>query len=48
LVSSLVKFIDGRADLTAMGKVSAEIIAGFTPDAVAREMLAGFVKVTRT
>jgi glycosyltransferase involved in cell wall biosynthesis len=29
-------------------RISAEIIGGFTPDAVAREMLAGFVKVTRT
>ncbi|GAB3898590.1 glycosyltransferase family 4 protein [Larkinella knui] len=44
----LLNFTSNQANREAMGRVSAEIIAGFTPDAVAREMLAGFVKVTRT
>ena len=48
LVKSLLNFMDGQADPKAMGRISAEIIAGFTPETVAREMLAGFVKVTRT
>ena len=48
LVNCLLKFIDGRADLNKMGQVSAEIISSYTPNAVAREMLAGFVKVART
>jgi len=48
LTNSLLHFIDGHADRQAMGRVSSEIIAHFTPDTVAREMLAGFVKVDRT
>ncbi|MFD1143393.1 glycosyltransferase family 4 protein [Larkinella insperata] len=48
LTSCLLRFIDGHADRQAMGRVSSEIIAHFSPDTVAREMLAGFVKVTRT
>ena len=48
LVKNLLNFMNGQADLKAMGQVSAGIIAGFAPETVAREMLAGFVKVTRT
>lgn len=48
LTQYLLDFIDGRADRRTMGRVSAEIIARFSPDTVAREMLAGFVKVART
>lgn len=48
LVDSLLKFVDGTADRLAMGQVSSKIIANFTPESVAREMLAGFVKVARS
>ncbi|MGV3556967.1 glycosyltransferase family 4 protein [Larkinella arboricola] len=48
LTNCLLHFIDGHANRQAMGQVSSEIIATLSPDTVAREMLAGFVKVGRT
>lgn len=45
LVSRLLAFMNGSADATQLGRSAAESVAPYAPDAVAREMLAGFQKV---
>jgi len=45
LTQTLLRFINGEADVTRMGRESKRLIAPYAPDAVAREMLAGFGKV---
>lgn len=45
LVGRLLSFMDDSADPEAMGRVSAELIAPFNPNAVAREILDAFGKL---
>ena len=46
LTRYLTQFMDGSVDVEQMAQSAQQLIAAYAPEAVAREMLAGFVKVT--
>ena len=48
LTSSLVDFMNGTVSETRLGEAARQTIAPYAPEAVAREMLDGFVKTVRT
>ncbi|GAB2556868.1 glycosyltransferase family 4 protein [Spirosoma areae] len=45
LTHQLLQFMDGLVDANQMGTVAQAIIAPYAPEAVAREMLDGFIKI---
>lgn len=46
LTHYLTQFMDGSVDVEQMSQSAQQLIAPYAPEAVAREMLAGFIKVT--
>lgn len=46
LTHHLVQFMDGSVDTERMGRVAQQRIAPYAPEAVAQEMLNGFMKIT--